>query len=348
MPRITLKGVEIELLGDPHLGRRFVTGVPLHRRWDRERTVWADFHRSLKAAGGVGAHICLGDLFDRSVVPFNVILKTADAYRRAARRHPETRFLILKGNHDDTRDADFRSALDVLSRLLQPFDNVLVVQGEGQWVELPTPEGDPLRLALLPWHPFTSATAMVQTLIDEMSEEGITAIDAAFGHWDLDAYGQDAHNVIPHGVLHSITTVAYSGHVHLPSVRTMGDLEVNVVGSMQPYAHGEDPTGTLYQTHPLDAVEQALSEDPKRFQDVCLRIEVPPGEAIPDGIECLQLLVKRLDDAEDDEPMVEFERFDVDALFDETFAAHGVPEAIVDQIRARLAEARAEAAEGAQ
>lgn len=338
MPRVTIEGLEVELLGDPHLGRRFVTGVPLHRRWDRERTVWADFHRSLRQAKGAAAHICMGDLFDRSVVPFNVVLKAADAYRRAARRHPETRFLILKGNHDDTRDADFRSALDVLERLLSPVDNVLVVQEVAEVVELRGADGEVVRLALFPWHPFTSAAEMVT---DELPE-----VAAAFGHWDLDAYGQEAINVIPHEALARITDTAYTGHVHLPSTRGIGDLQVHIVGSMQPYAHGEDPTGALYQTVTLDEVQQRLSERPDHYRDVCLRVLLPVGEAVPEGIECLQLVVKRLDDVEEDDLTVEFERFDVDALFDEVFAAHGVPEPIVAQIRNRLEEARAEAAEG--
>lgn len=339
MPRALVEDLEIELLGDPHLGRRFITGVPLHRRGDRERTVWADFHRSLRQAKGAAAHICLGDLFDRSVVPFNVVLKAADAYRRAAKRNPGTRFIVLKGNHDDSRDADFRTALDVFERLLAGSANVEVVQGEAQIICLDA--GDrAVRLAICPWHPFTPAEAIAQALVDQDP----APVAAAFGHWDLDAYGQAADNVVPHRILSALTDTLYTGHVHLPTTRRFGAVTVHVVGAMQPYAHGEDPTGDLYQTLPLEVVTRALEEDPERFREICLRVVVPPGEAAPDNIECLQLLVKRLDEVEAD-AMVDFERFDLDALFDETFAAHGVPAAIVGQIRARLGELRAESTE---
>ena len=50
---ITHQGRTIELLGDAHLGKPFIHGVPLHRRGDREKMVWADFERSISDTSAV-------------------------------------------------------------------------------------------------------------------------------------------------------------------------------------------------------------------------------------------------------------------------------------------------------
>ena len=57
--------MDFTLLGDPHLGRTFVHGVPLHRRGEREVMMWRNFAQSLSNVT-TPLHICLGDLFDRA------------------------------------------------------------------------------------------------------------------------------------------------------------------------------------------------------------------------------------------------------------------------------------------
>src|SRR4029078_2818152 len=87
------------LLGDPHLGRTFVHGVPLHRRGEREAMLWRDFAQSLSNVT-THLHICLGDLFDRAAVSYHTIVSAARLYMHAAAKFPETKFIILRGNHD--------------------------------------------------------------------------------------------------------------------------------------------------------------------------------------------------------------------------------------------------------
>ena len=91
----------IYILGDTHLDRRFVSNVPLHRRGERERMVWDQFVRELDPQR-CEYHIHMGDLFDKPVVSLSMILKTATAYLSAAKAHPNTKFRILRGNHDCT------------------------------------------------------------------------------------------------------------------------------------------------------------------------------------------------------------------------------------------------------
>ena len=47
MPLFNLDGMTVNTIGDPHLGRSFKTGVPLHRLGDREAMVWKEFERQL-------------------------------------------------------------------------------------------------------------------------------------------------------------------------------------------------------------------------------------------------------------------------------------------------------------
>jgi hypothetical protein len=91
--------------------------VPLHRRGDREKMVWADFERSVSETSA-DVHINLGDLLDRPVVPYDVIVRAARIYAQAAQHRPETQFLILQGNHDVSRDLERVSAFDVFAEIV--------------------------------------------------------------------------------------------------------------------------------------------------------------------------------------------------------------------------------------
>ncbi len=122
---ITHHGRTIEFLGDPHLGKPFIHGVPLHRRGDREKMVWADFERSISQTSA-DVHINLGDLLDRPVVPYDVIVRAARIYAQAAEDQPETQFLILQGNHDVSRDLERVSAFDVFAEIVWGIRNIRI------------------------------------------------------------------------------------------------------------------------------------------------------------------------------------------------------------------------------
>src|SRR6056297_763167 len=121
----------VTILGDPHLGRRFRTGVPLHRLGHREAMKWRDFETSL-FHGNDDLHVCIGDIFDKSNVPNAVVLKAAGLYRRAAEAMPSKTFVIIMGNHDGSRNADAASSFDVLTELLDEVDNITVVRNEAK------------------------------------------------------------------------------------------------------------------------------------------------------------------------------------------------------------------------
>ena len=81
--RLTINGVDFEILGDPHMGRPFRNHVPLHRLGDREKMQRADLQASLANIEGVVAHVCMGDLFDKPKVDNRIVLQTALDYKHA-------------------------------------------------------------------------------------------------------------------------------------------------------------------------------------------------------------------------------------------------------------------------
>lgn len=295
---ITHAGRTIELLGDAHLGKPFVRGVPLHRRGDREKMVWADFERSVSETTA-DVHINLGDLLDRPVVPYDVIVRAARIYAQAAQHRPETQYLILQGNHDVSRDLERVSAFDVFAEIVWGMPNVRVVR------EPIAVDG----LLLVPFDPVTPTAEIIEEL-------GISA-EIAVGHWDVDSFGDD-HNLIPTKLLVELGVKrAFTGHVHKPDSFTRDGVDVVVVGSLQPFSHGEGP---MYVTFSLDEARQV---DPATIKDRCIRIQLKPGETYDLEIDCLQLSLQRLSGEEEPET-VTLGDFDLAALFTRAFDQSGV------------------------
>lgn len=298
--RFTHDGKRVFLLGDPHLGRSFVHGVPLHRRGERERLVWADFIKALNEECDL--HICMGDLFDKWMVSYDIILNTAIAYIRVARSNPKTTFYILKGNHDWIRDLERSSAFDVFAAIVQAEDNIHVIT-------TPTQEDD---LLFYPWHPSFVAREVLPKF------EGSRI---CFGHFDTE-FGD--HNMVPTGCG---VPIIYTGHVHKPDEFSRDGTKVIVVGSMQPYAHGEEANDDLYITVGLDQLDDTDTTNR------CVRVLLKEGEILDREIECLQLTIKKQGETQvDDAPSVTFGEFDMDALFREAFKDAGVLPEITEKV----------------
>ena len=158
----------IKILGDPHLGRTFIHNVPLARRGEREVFVWQDFTHNLMSANGFDYHVCLGDLFDKAVVPYDIVARAADVYIRAATAFPDTTFIIMKGNHDWMRDLERVSAFDLFAMIVAGEPNIVVVETFYQIDD---------RMAFFAWHPTISAAEMVSQVAGTVKE--------VFGHWDV-------------------------------------------------------------------------------------------------------------------------------------------------------------------
>lgn len=320
----TINGVSVKLLGDQHLGRRFRNGVPLHRLGEREQMVRDQFVRELNPHGAT-IHVNMGDLFDKTIVPLNVIMFAAYGYREAARKNPNTTYFVLRGNHDASRDADVVSAYEVFAALVDDEPNILVLQDD-----VHVCQARDTVLAFVPWHPFKTAAEMVERVP--------SGVHAVFGHWDIENFGGPTDNYMPYDLLRARTKLVYTGHVHKPRRFDSSGLEVVVVGSMQPYAFGEsdeidDPRKPNYITITPEVLENV---EPDAFRDDVVRLVLKKGEPIPE-IDCLQLVVKREGEEEVD-LSVEFEEFNMERLFKEAFAEAGADNAVLEEVLGKYRE----------
>ena len=204
-----------KILGDPHVGKVFLNNVPLHRRGDHEKIVWKEFERQLDPEGAE-VHVNLGDLFDRPYVPYSVLDRAAQLYLNAARSHPDTEFVVLRGNHDASRDMEAVSAFDIFAGLVTGEPNITVVDS---WFI----HGGAVFFG---WHPIKTAAEVVTDFNE--TNPGYE-VDVAFGHWDVDPRS-DPFNLIPIGQLKLIPCLkqAITGHVHTPETFTRDGLDVVV------------------------------------------------------------------------------------------------------------------------
>jgi hypothetical protein len=268
--------------------------------------VWNAFKQSFE--GDYDIHICMGDLFDKPYVSYDLIVQVANFYMETSYKRRSSEFVVLKGNHDWTRDLTKISAFDLFARLTQTkvlcLDKPMVASG---WPQLSGQS-----VAFCPYDPVKPAAEIIA---------GLPEVEVYFGHWDVDRRSPP-HNLVPYELLEGKTV--YTGHDHIARVEN----GVNVVGSLQPYSHGEDPNETLYVTRPLSYVRENADE----FTNKCLRVDLAPGEALDFPVDCLQLSVRRVgtDGRVDDDISVESD-FDLDRLFNEALEGSSVAALVRDK-----------------
>lgn len=319
---------KIKLLGDTHLGREFVRNVPLHRRGDREKMVWAQFEKELNPEG-CEVHIHMGDLFDKPVVSNNVVLRAARLYKKAAQTYPGTLFCILAGNHDLSRDLEATSSFELFKAIVASVKNIDVVTNE------------PLSLSgvsavLCPWHPIVSAAEIGQSVV--MLSKVVTEFKHryAFGHWDVDPRSAP-FNLIPTLQLSTAGVErAFTGHVHLPTQFKRDGVDVTVVGSMAPFAHGEDADGSIYKTMTLDEFD---ATDPASLRDCCLRIRLNEGEVWDREIDCLQLQIEKVSAEAVEVIDVSLGEFDLQSIFDGRIKKANLPAPVEQELRTKWSAA---------
>lgn len=324
MPVFNIDGLKVNLCGDVHLGKSFRTNVPLHRIGDREAMVWMEFERQLSEPADLT--IVMGDLFDKFVVPPEVVIR---CYERLICNERSTQpIYILRGNHDASRDTAKKSSFELLSLLLESDEDCNVYT-----VPDLTVIGD---LLLCGWQPYVSANDTLGTLI-------VPRFKVAFGHWDITQHGEDTHNLIPLERLAELgVTKVFTGHIHKADSFKRNGLAVTVVGSMQPYAHGEEPAGSeLYMTLEGSEAADMLIADPEVFANTNIRLLMAPGEEWTSEFNCLSRTFKRTTDVEDGgEPtqQVEYETFDLKTLLGTACATAGVSTGLQARIQNTLME----------
>lgn len=307
----------VTILGDVHLGRRFTTGVPIHRLGEREEMVWKQFEDSVLNCK-TALHVQVGDIFDAFTVDPTTVLRVAETYLKAPK---EVTYVLLRGNHDASRDAEKRSSFDLLHAILRGVENIFVVRDEPAAI---------LGYGFCPWHPFRSAAEQAELL-----EAWGIQCQAVFGHWDTQSFGGSEHNLIPLEVLRRFTDHAVTGHIHLPQNYESGGVRVTVTGSMQPYSHAEDPTGRWYVTVTREQYEAG------DFTDKNVRVVLDPddNDPLPEK-NYLSLVTKRGEAQAVESIEVDFDDFDMSKLFKSSLEENGVGKTVMDQIMTKFQELR--------
>lgn len=323
---------EIEFIGDVHLGRKFSNGVPLHRRGHREEMVWEDFKK--KVMSPEAEIICqVGDLFNEFSVSEALVLQTFELVAKAAVANESTMYIFIMGNHDGSRDADKKSSFEVFQALCAALDL------DNLWVltEPTIYEG----YGFIPWHPFKSSTELAKELEAKMDQEEVTTLKAVVGHWEVQSFGGEDFNLIPINVLKKLTGTVVTGHIHLPQELTIDGIKVMVTGSMQPYAHGEDPGKGWYLTISYPELLETLAGTPDTFEFTNVRVLVNDGDLIPE-FNCLSCTTKRVEEKPDLEEgeieEVALEDFDILQLFDQCMVEAGVGSQVQEKIMNKFKE----------
>lgn len=319
----TPKGSLLQIIGDPHMGKKFVNGVPLHRRGEREAMQLARLQTLLAPADRlIKTVVCVGDLFDTFVVTEEVKFTVFHALASAAWAFPEITYIIMRGNHDVSRDTDERSSFEVLESMCGSIPNIIFVN-EPEFVRTrDTQEW----LAFFPYDAFIPAAELVSSALAIVKEP----IAIAFGHWDVEDFG-NPHNLVPIKELLPFTKLIVTGHVHkAQEIALENDSKLIITGSMLPYSHGEDLTGWLYATVTLLEYELLVAKHPDFFHNKSLRILLGKDEKPPTGVDAFQLTFSRRDE-EVGAVEVRMEVFSFKDLFNECFVGNNVTKELTDE-----------------
>lgn len=331
MKIIELHGKKIGLIGDPHLGRKFETGVPLERRGEREESQWEQLEAELNTEG-LDVVIIVGDVFDQFAVPNAVVMRFFQLIQDAYMNHDDLHIVVIRGNHDASRDVSKVSSYAILARMIESGDRLVITEDMPEILEF---HDSVLRIGLLPWHPFINSRDMAKKLTADDYE-----FDLVVGHWDRVTFDDEPHNCIPLNELRPYCKLLVSGHDHNACEYELGDVKIMYTGSMQPYSHAEDPDGEQYVTMTLEAVKAKLAEDPTFFHDKALRVQLKPGEKVDIAIDAWAITTKLIQDNGEDfvDISVQAESFDTIDVISRCMTKHEVTPATAEKVLAMYKE----------
>lgn len=304
---------ELSIIGDPHLGRKFISNVPLHRRGEREAHQWETFKLSVEDGLKNSRLVWIsGDLFHTADVDNALVINTALFLINQAEKYPHRKIVGNSGNHDLSKDVTKKSSFEALKMMTAGIENLTLSQA-GLYFSILGPE----KYLFVPYNPWSTPEKAIGSILEK-------GYDAIFGHWDIDG-SIDTGNLIPWNAISKILKpggTVYNGHIHLPEIRKFKDYTLNCVGSMLPYAHGEDPTGEFY----IDCTLAEYNAAPESFKDKMIRISLLPGEILPENIDALQITPRFVDADMKEETQVQSGEFSFEGLFFHSFDTAGLSE----------------------
>ncbi|AND75219.1 DNA repair exonuclease [Acinetobacter phage vB_AbaM_ME3] len=290
-PLFVIDGITLSVIGDVHLGRVFRTGVPKHRLGEREQMIQNQFQDLLKRKADYC--VIVGDLFDKVRVSNSCLNYCIDSIEQASKENPNTKYIVLSGNHDMSKDTSRVSSFQLLEKYFltnsSKFKNISIVSS---YME-PIKATKNLLLYFSHYNPFMA--------LDEERPNFYKYKDmmykVAFGHWEVSNFGGD-HFIdrhIPKSILMNFDLVV-TGHEHKPTLTSIDSVPIYVTGSMQPYAFSEEmhTERDLYLTTTVGELEKKLKKDKDSLKNTNVRILLDTDDTIPEPFECLSLTYKNI------------------------------------------------------
>lgn len=282
----------IQVIGDPHLGKHFRNNVPRDRLGRLEEEMFSTFN-SLLNTPCVDMYVIVGDLFDKAKVTNEDYKRTIDIIESACTTNTMSKYYILSGNHDLSKDKNKISSFSLLEEYFNTADyiNISIISKFSK----------PLILDHIKSVFYFSHYNPFMSLDDEINNNYLSIdsdkLSISFGHWDTVDYGSDKYidRYLPK-IVRDNFDIIITGHEHKPIRKTVEGKHLAVVGSMRPYAFGEEieEDGDLYVSEYPNSVVQKLTEDSEYYKNKCVRIIYKDGDILPDNFECSMLVYKYL------------------------------------------------------
>lgn len=297
-PTIVINDITIQIIGDPHLGKSFKQGVPKDLLGFREQLSLNVFRELLNKP--VNYIIIVGDLFDKFQVDSSVFYSVLSIIEESALSNPNTSYIYLNGNHDLSKEVDKISSFQLLAKYVsihQNISNVSIIldKQESPLLKL---EKDGIVLGLFHYNPFVSIDDEYNDT-DLFIEENDYPYRIAFGHWETIDFNSDVfiNRQVPKKVLKYFNYVI-TGHEHKPKLTITDNVPILTVGSMIPYAFGEQldvEENVNYVTTTIDCINSNLQNNELYYEFSCVRILVDETtKFIVPNFKCLSKTFKNI------------------------------------------------------
>ena len=297
----------IQIIGDPHFGKTFKTGVPTSKIGIREENQLNTFKELLNTSD-IDHFIIMGDLFDKFVVNNEILIKVYNLLKETF-TDKKSQCHIIAGNHDLSKNKDKTSSFEILAKLFEStFEKVPV--NFYLKSDLFLIHNTDIVFYFDAYNPYYQDVDLNNQFLDKFNMDTLEGYRLySFGHWDDPRFNQ---GYLPFSFLLDYSELIVSGHYHIPDKFEIGKTTFIYSGSMQPYSHGEDPNNELYITYDYKDLENIFTEldgfnelkyqnTIDNFKNKNIRINCYPGYIFPYSIEFQSLIYNNVLVKEDEE-----------------------------------------------
>lgn len=246
----------------------------------------------------------MGDLFDKTVISNECLNRVINIFEKAANSNKDTKYFILNGNHDMTKDKNKISSFDLFIKYFNknPISNLKIIYEFTQVYML----HNELVLYFSHYNPYMSLDDELKDKSYGLNIDGVldkAKLRIAFGHWEVTDFSAISGNekfidrLIPKYIINNFDVI-FTGHEHKPKKLNVHEKPVCITGSMLPYAFGEQLSNESDQYLVIDntSLITALSKDKNVFINTNVRVLYKSGDELPYSFPCLSRTSKLVDE----------------------------------------------------